>query len=210
VAARHTAFDEDTVVLTGSSAVDLEEARKQLAHRRGPAADSDRILRPMSFRSFCGCMQTSAPLDAPVVPPADFQPGAEAALDALLPWLDELAGLWDLFLLCGGFPRAVAEQLQTGSVSRAFTNGLWDVIAGDAFKRSRITAAQAEALLKRLVLGTGSLTNLSQLAEDMGAATTTPRSRGSTISSPLSSRGVPPRRQPQRPGARCPGQGVLR
>jgi predicted AAA+ superfamily ATPase len=155
-------------VLTGSSAVDLEEARKELADRRGPAADSDRILRPMSFRSFCACMQSSAPNDAPVVGPADFQPEAAGALDDLLPWLDELASLWDLFLLCGGLPRAVADQLQTGAVSRAFVNGLWDIIVGDAFKRSRTTAAQADGLLKRMVLSTGSPTNLSQAAEDMG------------------------------------------
>ena len=166
----NTAFDEDTVVLTGSSAVDLEEARKELADRRGPAADSDRVLRPMSFRSFCACMQSSAPLDAPVVAPGAFQPDAETALDDLLPWLDELASLWDLFLLCGGLPRAVADQLATGSVSRDFVNGLWDVIAGEAFKRSRTTGAQADGLLRRMVLNTGSLTNLTSVAEDMGVA----------------------------------------
>jgi hypothetical protein len=166
----NTAFDDDTVVLTGSSAAGLEAARKELADRRGPVADSDRILRPMSFRSFCACMQSSAPLDAPVVDPAQFQPDAEAVLDELVPWLDELAGLWDVFLMCGGLPRAVADQVATGNVGRDFVNGLWDVIVGDAFKSSRLTAGQAEGLLRRMVLNTASLTNLTKVAGDMGVA----------------------------------------
>ena len=39
----NTDFGDDTVILTGSSASDLEEARKELADCRGPALDSDRI-----------------------------------------------------------------------------------------------------------------------------------------------------------------------
>jgi predicted AAA+ superfamily ATPase len=62
------------------------------------------------------------------------------------------------------------DQQQTGSVSGEFINGLWDVIAGDAFKRARTTAVQADGLLKRLVLNTGSPTNLSQVADDMSVA----------------------------------------
>ncbi len=48
-----TTFREACVVLTGSSARDLEQARKDLADRRGGIADSDRLLLPMGFRAFC-------------------------------------------------------------------------------------------------------------------------------------------------------------
>lgn len=49
----NTAFGDDCVVLTGSSARDLAAAQKQLAGRLGAAEHSDRLLLPMSFRSFC-------------------------------------------------------------------------------------------------------------------------------------------------------------
>lgn len=45
-------FHDDTVVLTGSSATRLEDARKALAGRRGPISDSDRMLLPMRFTDF--------------------------------------------------------------------------------------------------------------------------------------------------------------
>ena len=48
----NTHFGDDCVVLTGSSARDLADAQKQLAGRLGPATPSDRLLLPMSFRSF--------------------------------------------------------------------------------------------------------------------------------------------------------------
>ena len=54
-----TTFREACVVLTGSSARDLEQARKDLADRRGGIADSDRLLLPMGFRAFCRALGRS-------------------------------------------------------------------------------------------------------------------------------------------------------
>jgi len=167
----NTAFDEDTVVLTGSSVRDLDEARKQLAGRRGPAVDSDRILYPMSFRAFCACMGSDVPADAPPLHPSDLQGrrGREA-VDELIPWLDELLNLWETYLLVGGFPRAVGDHLAEGRVSRAFANGLWDVIHGDALKLAGLSAAQTQRLLLRLSVNLASPTSMSSVAEDIGVA----------------------------------------
>lgn len=58
----NTAMRQDCVVLTGSSSLDLDEARNELAGRRGGAGRSDRLLLPMSFRSFFGQLHHDAPL----------------------------------------------------------------------------------------------------------------------------------------------------
>jgi len=165
----NTAFDEDTVVLTGSSVKDLDEARKQLAGRRGAAVDSDRILYPMGFRAFCACMGSDAPADAPLLPVSDLQGRAgREAIDGMIPWLDELLNLWEVHLLTGGFPRAVGDHLAKGAVSRAFANGLWDVVYGDALKSAGLSAAQTQRLLMRLAMNLTSPTAMTGIAQDIG------------------------------------------
>ena len=61
----NTAMREDCVVLTGSSSLDLDEARNELAGRRGGAGRSDRLLLPMSFRSFFAQLHHDSPTGHP-------------------------------------------------------------------------------------------------------------------------------------------------
>ena len=68
----NTEMKTDCVVLTGSSARDLDEARKELAGRRGAAESSDRLLLPMSFRTFCRQFRGGDLPPAPVIRAADF------------------------------------------------------------------------------------------------------------------------------------------
>lgn len=97
-----TAFREACVVLTGSSARDLDQARKDLADRRGGVANSDRLLLPMGFRSFCRALGGLDELPPQVIRPKDcLTPQAEQAISALEPWSDTLADAWELFLDIG-------------------------------------------------------------------------------------------------------------
>ncbi len=83
-----TAFREACVVLTGSSARDLDQARKDLADRRGGVANSDRLLLPMGFRSFCRALGGLDELPPQVIRPKDcLTPQAEQAISALEPWM---------------------------------------------------------------------------------------------------------------------------
>jgi predicted AAA+ superfamily ATPase len=169
----NTAMRDDCVVLTGSSARDLEEARNELAVRRGRAVDSDRLLMPMPFRAFCRALGTTA-ADVPVIRPRDFLAAeAEHAVYELLHWLDELVSLWEIYTRVGGFPRAVASYLQSGDVDSAFVSDLWDVIHGDALKRGNFSAAQSIQLLRRLARNLNSPLNLSSVKEDIGVASHT-------------------------------------
>ena len=173
----NTAMAEDCVVLTGSSGRDLEEARKALAGRRGGAVDSDRLLMPMSFRSFCAALGAELP-DVPTVRPRDFlSKEAEDAADGLLPWLDRIVSLWEVYTRVGGFPQAVAGYLDSGDVDSAFVNDLWDVIHGDALRRENFSATQSMRLLRRLTRNLASPVNMTALAEDIGVGSHSTASR---------------------------------
>lgn len=166
-----TSFREACVVLTGSSAHDLERARKDLADRRGGVAASDRMLLPMGFRAFCEALggMDEAPTDS--ITPADLLgAGGERAILALEPWSDALADAWELYLDVGGFPRAVGEYVQSGAVSPGFIQGVWDVVLGDAIRASALGEADVLALLARLTANLCSPLNASRIARDVGLA----------------------------------------
>ncbi len=166
-----TVFREACVVLTGSSAHDLERARKDLADRRGDVADSDRLLLPMGFRAFCKALGglDEAPTDSLAPVELRSAPGERAIL-ALEPWSDALADAWELYLDIGGFPRAVGEYVQSGAVSPGFVQGLWDVVLGDAIRASTLSEAHVTALLDRLTANLCSPLNVSRIARDVGLA----------------------------------------
>lgn len=164
-----TNFREACVVLTGSSARDLEQARKDLADRRGGIADSDRLLLPMDFRSFCRALGGFEELPDEFVQPRDLlTPASERAIAALEPWSDALADAWELFLDIGGFPRAVGEFVGTGAVSDGFVQGLWDVVLGDAIRAAPLSETDVASLLDRLTANLCSPINLSRIARDVG------------------------------------------
>jgi uncharacterized protein len=166
-----TAFREACVVLTGSSARDLDQARKDLADRRGGVANSDRLLLPMGFRSFCRALGGLDELPPQVIRPKDcLTSQAEQAISALEPWSDTLADAWELFLDIGGFPRAVGELVGSGGVSDGFIQGLSDVVLGDAMRTTSMSDTDVMALLDRLVANLCSPINASRIARDLGLA----------------------------------------
>lgn len=166
---QNTAFRESCVVLTGSSARDLERARSDLADRRGGIADSDRLLLPMGFRAFCRSLEGFDELPDGAIAPRDLLSSrAERAIWDLEPWSDTLADAWELFLTVGGFPRAVGEFVAGGSVSDGFVQGMWDVVVGDAIRAARVSEAEVAVLMGRLVEGLCSPINTSKVAKEVG------------------------------------------
>ncbi|WP_420633549.1 AAA family ATPase [Candidatus Palauibacter sp.] len=187
-------FGQDTVVLTGSSARNLTEAVKALAGRRGDAVDSDRVLLPMSFRSFLR-VRGSVERHHDVAPPPDEEPFSVAELTSgilaesarkLAPWLPYLVREWETYLVVGGFPQAVAAHAAAdppypdaggGAVARVLKESLLDVIRGEAFGQSAWSRAHADAFVRRLATGIGSPTNCSDIASDTGTSAKTVRRR---------------------------------
>lgn len=163
------AFREDTVVLTGSSAARLHEARKALAGRRGDATDTDRMLLPMPFAAFVEAAGIQLPGLDPVSPGDLGTDHFRAAVNVLLPHLADLVPLWEAYLRVGGFPQAVAGWLDDGDVPDALVKALWDVIYGEAIAGARFSSMQTSALLARLSTSLCSPVNISSLARDVDA-----------------------------------------
>lgn len=162
-------FRKSCVVLSGSSARDLHEATKALAGRRGEVSDSDRLLLPMGFRSFCLSIGGFDSLPDATLRPLDlFGAAGEKAISDLLPFFSELDRAWQSYLRVGGFPRAVSDFVRTADVSDAFVDALWAVIAGDGFQGAGISDGKAVALLERLAIGLADPLNASAAARDVG------------------------------------------
>lgn len=166
-----TPLRRDCVVLTGSSSRELREATKNFAGRRGAAAArSDRLLMPAPFRDFCRLIGDLDRLPAiAAVPPREMmgRPAREA-IEELSFWLVQLVDAWELYLRCGGFPRAIRDFLETGGVTPAFAQDLWDVVRGEAIRATSLGDADLLNLIARIAAGLCSPLNASGVAKDVG------------------------------------------
>jgi predicted AAA+ superfamily ATPase len=162
-------FRKSCVVLSGSSARDLHDATKALAGRRGDVRESDRLLLPMDFRSFCLSIGGFEDLPRRALRPANlFSADGEQAISDLIPFFSELDRAWQSYLRIGGFPRAVSDFVRTADVGSPFVEALWGVIAGDGFQGAGIGDGQAVALLERFAIGLSDPLNASAVARDVG------------------------------------------
>lgn len=168
-------FRADTVVLTGSSAANLTASVKALADRRGKARDPDRVLLPMGFRTFASLIVADPlPSDVDRFRVADLTPvRLRTAVDALLPWLEQLVSVWEIYLQVGGFPRAVSSWVSDRDVDPALRRGLLDVIHGDAFAGANWSRTQVMSFLDRLTEGLCSPANHSAIADDIDSSPAT-------------------------------------
>ncbi len=165
-----TAFREDCVVLTGSSSAGIQDGVANLAGRHGePAGAGERLLLPMSFRSFCAV--TGADGHVPSIQPLrprDVFSDAPAILEDLQVFIPQLVDAWENYLHVGGFPKAVSSFIDTGDVAPAFVRDLWNVVRGEAFRSMRTTPPEALAFIERLARSLSGPINLSDLARDVG------------------------------------------
>lgn len=117
----NTTFGEDTVVATGSRWADDEDIEGNLmAGRAGTGTRRRRVLLPMSFREYLRA--TRPDLGRPdVIHPAALQgEQARRAFETFGLLVDDYDLAWQAYLTTGGFPRAVAEHSQLGSVTDGF------------------------------------------------------------------------------------------
>ncbi|MDE0269043.1 MAG: AAA family ATPase [Acidimicrobiaceae bacterium] len=175
-------FCRDTVVLTGSSSSNLRESTGELAGRRGPASDPDRLLLPIGFRTFLRLTHHDLKLEqlesSPRLSVTDLTPSrlSEAAYH-LVPWLHILADAWEDYLRVGGFPQAIANHIRHQQPDDSLRIALKGVISGDAFQQSRLSELQTSEMLHRLARGLGSPYNVTHLAREIGVSPPTARRR---------------------------------
>jgi predicted AAA+ superfamily ATPase len=161
-------FRGSTVVLTGSHAGALSEATGTLAGRRGRDTHLDRFLFPMGFRTFVNLMMRDNPPPAATLGLELLRTDtAKATYADLIPWIDDLVRLWELYLLNGGYPRIVAA-LRTGQpLPQDFLQDLFSVISADTFNKSRLSTSTAMALIERVWASLGTPINLSKVGADL-------------------------------------------
>lgn len=166
-------FRRATVVLTGSNATELTGASGALAGRRGRGERLDRALLPIGFRTFANLLlRNDAPQHASLPLTHLYGERAATTYASLIPWLDLLVEAWELYLMYGGFPRAVAAAIAGEPIPTDFVEDLFHVVSADAFKSSQLAAHTEQALLDRLWQGMASPANLSTIAQD--TSTTVP------------------------------------
>jgi uncharacterized protein len=164
------AFRESTVVLTGSNASALTDAAGTLAGRRGTGNSLDRTLLPLGFRTFVALVRGGLPTATSLSPSQLRTPAARAAYNEMLPWLDDLVRLWELYLSYGGFPKAVAAAAVGQPIPSSVAEDMFNVIAGDAFRNSKLSVTTEVALLERLWSAMASPANLANVANDIGVS----------------------------------------
>ena len=161
-------FRAATVVLTGSNAAALTTAAGDLAGRRGKLPNLDRTLLPMGFRTFVDQVFVGAGPTTPQLPLNGLRtPAAATAYSSLLPWLDDLVRLWEMYLSYGGFPVSVSAARAGKPLPTHFVDDVFDVISHDSFAFSRLSALAEMALLERLWQSMASPANLSKIAADL-------------------------------------------
>lgn len=167
----NSSFRAATVVLTGSNAAALTAASGALAGRRGKAPNLDRTLLPMGFHTFTQLVSSEPLPTMPRLPVSGLR--TEAARDAyheLIPWLDQLVDLWEMYLMYGGFPTSAAAAAQGAPIPASFVEDLFNVVSADTFKSSRLSAHTEMALLERLWSSMASPANLTNIGGDIGTS----------------------------------------
>lgn len=165
----NTHLADDCVVLSGSSSDRLEQAKRELAGRRGRRARGamDITLLPMGFRAFSRCLGFEFPRPSPVHPADLLGRKAKAGLDELHDYLDDLVSCWEQFLQVGGFPRAVADWRDDHEISERFVGDLWDAVHGDALSGHQWTAAMSQEFMRLLSQAIAYPFNQADAARDL-------------------------------------------
>jgi len=128
-----TGFGDDTVVLTGSRWVNNNDIAADLFVGRAGQTDHRRlrILLPMTFRNYLSVSGRDLPTLDRVHPTQLQSQQARGLLEPVQFDVDQYDIAWQEYMTCGGFPRAVAEQIKSGGVSQAFARDLHAWISSD-------------------------------------------------------------------------------
>ncbi len=121
-----TSFGDDTVVVTGSKWLPGEDIEGNLLAGRAGSGEARRVrhLLPLTFREFVTATRRELALPAHVHPAYLQEPPVASDLERLRFDVDAYDLAWQVYLTCGGFPRAVAEHTTNGDVSVAYMRDL--------------------------------------------------------------------------------------
>lgn len=156
----------DTVVCTGSSAIDLARGEVEgLPGRRGTGLD--RLILPQSFAAFARVVDERIPPSPGTTIGELLSREGRGLLERNVAIVPALNQALDLYLRFGGLPASVAEAASgmsnpSGEVRRV----IWDSITKEVLRRGASEPA-LRALLERVIRSLGSKTSWSTVAREM-------------------------------------------
>ncbi len=170
-------IDDDVIVCTGSSAIDLAEgAAERLPGRRG--AGRDILVLPQDFGSFARALDPSVP-ECPGLSIGEVctEEGRAAIVSARV-HMPTLQGALERYLRFGGLPAAVAEAAEGRlEPSEEVRRVLWDALLKEIQRRGASVPA-AQALLERIMRSLGAKISWSRIADELAVPLGAPRRRG--------------------------------
>lgn len=140
-------FQKGLCFLTGSDTLILKEAAMRFPGRRGRAAQTDFHLYPLTFAEYIHLVATHTNRS-----------------------IEELRKLFEQYLQCGGYLRAINDLGETGSISSATFMTYEQWIRGDFLKRGK-NEDTLLALLRALLEVGVSQASYSTLTQKMGMVT---------------------------------------
>lgn len=144
---------EDALLLTASSAHDLQRGAERLPGRRGKGQDF--LQLPMSFRDFAEVAHGIQFMDEPLDAESFLTDQGARSISRLMAQRSELEMAFRRYSKTGGFPLIVkdyVEHLKNGTYSDKYRitsesiQVLWNVIAGDITKARREPVAALKLL----------------------------------------------------------------
>jgi predicted AAA+ superfamily ATPase len=159
----------DTIVCTGSSAVDLADQELEgLPGRRGSGLDH--LVLSQSFASFARAVDSRIPDSPRLTIEAMLTTEGRATLERHRVYVPMLNETLERYLAFGGLPAAVAEasagaRIPSAEVKRV----IWDSVSREVRKRGASEPA-LRALLERVIRSLGSKTSWPTLAREMDVA----------------------------------------
>ena len=159
-------LDEDVIVCTGSSAVDLREGTAdRLPGRRGPGLDHS--VFPQSFAAFAAALSPGLPASPRSTIAAIASDDGWATMEEMRIHLPRLEQALELYLRFGGLPAAVAEAIDGETEPSEETKKIvYDSLLRE-IQRKQASRPAAHALLERVLRSLGSKTSWARLSREM-------------------------------------------
>lgn len=169
----------DTVVCTGSSAIDLRKGTEErLPGRRG--AGEDHLVLPKSFAAVAPALDATVPAPPRLTLAEMVSADGRDLLRTHEIHLPALQATMDTYLRFGGLPAAVAEAIDgAAEPSDATKRVLYDALVTEVRRRNASEPA-FHALLEQMVRSLSSKTNWTKIAQQMGVAAAGKRGRPSS------------------------------
>ena len=166
-----------TIIACGSHAVDVKKGAAYLVGRRGSARHPiDRVLLPMSFREYVYIIKPG--LIRNIMCLEDVLSMDPIRREAII---GELSELFAMYLITGGFPRAIDEYIKNGTISRETLSDFINYLSKDITKLGK-SESLAKSVLASILRQRCNPVSWNSIAREIGISQPTAREYGDLLS----------------------------